>query len=95
MLKLKDSIQNFKRVEGEWIHETWNHFQKLLLQCQKYGVPDHLFLQYFYLSLHVVNKAIADNLVGGGLMKQTFARVTELLDQMTKIYKTWDTGVKT
>lgn len=37
----------------------------------------------------MVNKTIADNLVHGGLIKQTFTKATELLDEMTKIHKFW------
>ena len=73
MLKLRDSIQNFKRVDGEPLHEMWLRFQKLLLQCPNHGVPDNVLLQYFYRSLDTVNKGVADQLVRGGLMRQTFA----------------------
>lgn len=39
----------------------------------------------------MVNKTITDNLVCGDLVKQTFVRTTELLDEMTKIHKAWYT----
>ena len=44
MLKLRDNIQNFKRLEGEPQHEIWLHFQKLFLQCPTHGVPDNVLL---------------------------------------------------
>lgn len=61
------------------------------MQCTNHEVQDHLLLQYFYMSLDVVNKTIADNLVQGGHMKQTFARDLEFLDEMTKIHRAWYT----
>ena len=47
MLKLHDNIQNFKRVDGEPLHEAWLQFQRLLLQCPSHGVSDNLLIQYF------------------------------------------------
>ena len=91
MLKLRDSIQNFKRLDGEPLHETWLRFQKLLIQCPTHGVPDNVLLQYFYRSLDTVNKGIADQLVRGGLMRQTFEAALVLLDEMTKINRAWHT----
>lgn len=46
---------------------------------------------YFHKSLDLVNKIVADNLVYGGLMKQTFTRATELLDEIIKVYRAWYT----
>ena len=85
MLKLRDNIQNFKRVDGEPLHEAWLRFQRLLLQCPSHGVPDNLLLQYFYRSLDTINKGIADQLVRGGLMKQSFEMASSLLDDLTKV----------
>ena len=75
----------------EPIHETWLRFQKLLIQCPTHGVPDNVLLQYFYRSLDSVNKGIADHLVRGGLMSQSFENASVLLDEMTKINKAWHT----
>lgn len=34
MMSLRDSIQSFKRLEGEPLHETWRRFKKLVLHAQ-------------------------------------------------------------
>src|SRR5688572_29514194 len=91
MLKLRDNIQNFKRVDGEPLHETWLRFQKLLIQCPTHGVPDNVLPQYFYRSLDSMNKGIADHLVRGGLMGHTFAAASVLLDEITRINRAWHT----
>jgi len=67
MMTLRDIIQGFKCLDGEPIHETWLWFKKMVLQCQTYGLPDNVLLQYFYRSLHSVNKGLADQLSPGGL----------------------------
>ncbi|WMV45666.1 hypothetical protein MTR67_039051 [Solanum verrucosum] len=91
MVKLRDNIQNFKRVDGEPIHETWLRFQKLLLQCLTHGLPDNVLLQYFYRSLDLVNKGLADQLIQGGIMQQSFDIVSTLLNEMTKNNHAWYT----
>jgi len=55
-VKLCDNIQNFNRVEGELIHETWLRYRKLLLQYPSHGLLGDLILQYFYRILDLVNK---------------------------------------
>jgi len=83
MVTLRDNIQNFKRVDGEPIHETWLMFQKLLLQCPTRGLPNNVLLQYFYHSLDSVNKGVADQLVREGIMQQPFEKASTLIDEMT------------
>lgn len=85
MVKLRDNIQNFKRFASEPLHETWLRFQTLLLQHPIHGVSDNLLLQYIYCSLDLVNKGLADQLIKGGLMGQSFDVATKLLDDMIKI----------
>ncbi|KAK4729603.1 hypothetical protein R3W88_022591 [Solanum pinnatisectum] len=91
MMKLRDNIQGFKRWEGEPIHETWVRFKKLLLKCPSHGLPNDLLIQYFYRSLDSVNKGMADQLVRGGIMLQSFEVASFLLDDMTKINQAWYT----
>jgi len=91
MLKLRDNIQNFKRIDGEPIHETWLRFQKLFLKCPTHGLPDNVILQYFYRSLDTVNKGVTDQLIWDGIMRQPFAVALSLLDEMTKINRAWNT----
>ncbi|WMV55093.1 hypothetical protein MTR67_048478 [Solanum verrucosum] len=91
MMILRDSIQGFKRLEGEPIHERWLRFKKLVPQCQTHGLPNNVLLQYFYRSLNLVNKGVVDQLVPGSIMKQPYEVVYQFLDCMTKINKAWYT----
>ncbi|WMV09292.1 hypothetical protein MTR67_002677 [Solanum verrucosum] len=43
MVKLRDDIQNFKRIDVEPIHETWLGFKILLLQCPTNGFSDIVY----------------------------------------------------
>ena len=54
-------------------------------------MPDNVLLQYFYRSLDTVNKGVADQLIRGGIMRQSFAVASALLDEMIKINWTWHT----
>uniref|UniRef100_M1DA31 Retrotransposon gag protein n=1 Tax=Solanum tuberosum TaxID=4113 RepID=M1DA31_SOLTU len=85
MMTLWDSIQSFKRLEGEPIHETWLRFKNLVLQCPTHGLPDNVLLQYFYRSLDSVNNGVADQLSPGGLMQQPYVIASQLLDDITMI----------
>ncbi|KAK4716241.1 hypothetical protein R3W88_014579 [Solanum pinnatisectum] len=91
MMTLRDSIQSFKCLKGEPIHETWLRFKKLVLQCVTHGLPDNVLLQYFYLSLDLVDKGVADQLSPGGLMQQPYVIAAQLLYGMTTINRDWYT----
>ncbi|WMV24967.1 hypothetical protein MTR67_018352 [Solanum verrucosum] len=82
---------SIKRLEGEQIDETWLRFKKLVLQCPTHGLPDNVLLQYFYRSLDLVNKGVADQLSPGGLMQQPYGVAVQLLDGMTTINRSWYT----
>lgn len=47
MIKLRGDIQNFKRLNGEHIHESWICFKRWLLQCPNCGILDKLLIQCF------------------------------------------------
>ncbi|XP_015169042.1 uncharacterized protein [Solanum tuberosum] len=91
MMKLRDDIKNFKQNEGEPIHESWTRLKRFLCKCPTYGLPGELLIQYFYRSLDSVNKGIADQLVQGGIMLQSFEVVSFLLDGMTRVNQAWYT----
>ncbi|KAK4723933.1 hypothetical protein R3W88_026712 [Solanum pinnatisectum] len=91
MMSLRDSIQSFKRQEGEPLHENWLKFKKLVLQCPTHGLPDNVLVQYFYQSLDSINKGVADQLSPGCLMQQPYAVAAQLLDGMTTINRVWYT----
>ncbi|KAK4724061.1 hypothetical protein R3W88_026840 [Solanum pinnatisectum] len=91
MMMLKDSIQGFKCLEGEPIHETWVRFKKLVLQCPTHRLPNHILQEYFYRSLDSVNKGVADQLVLGGLMQHPYKVASQLLNGMAKINRAWYT----
>ncbi|XP_015166992.1 uncharacterized protein [Solanum tuberosum] len=91
MMKQRDDIHNFKQKEGEPIHESWIRFKRCLRKCPTHGLPGELLLQYFYRSLESVNKGIADQLVLGGIMLQSFEVASFLLDGMTKVNQAWYT----
>lgn len=82
MIKLRRNIDIFRSVDDEPLHKAWKLFRKLLLQRPTHGIPSHLLLQYFYVSLSVINKSIANQLVRVGIMKQTFAAIAELLNKV-------------
>uniref|UniRef100_M1DZT9 Integrase core domain containing protein n=1 Tax=Solanum tuberosum TaxID=4113 RepID=M1DZT9_SOLTU len=94
MMTIGDSIQSFKRLNGEPLHETWLRFKKLVLQYPTHSLPHNVLLQYFYWTLDSVNKGVADQLSTGGLMKQPYAVATQLLDGMTTINKAEMAGPK-
>uniref|UniRef100_M1DRN5 Retrotransposon gag protein n=1 Tax=Solanum tuberosum TaxID=4113 RepID=M1DRN5_SOLTU len=85
------SIQGFKRLEGVPIHEMWQRFQKLVLQCPTHELSNHILLQYFNRSLDSVNKGVANQLVPGGIMQQPYEVASQLLDGMTMINRAWYT----
>lgn len=71
-MTIQDSIQCFKRFNGEPYHEMWLQLKKLVLQYRMHGLPDNFLLEYFYRSLDSINKGVADQLSYGGLMQQAY-----------------------
>ena len=53
------------------------------------GAGYNLLLQYFYRSLDSINKAVADQLVRGDIMKQSFEVASSLFDELTKMNRAW------
>ena len=51
VMLLWDSIQNFKRLHEEPLHESWLWFKKLVVQCPTHGLRDNVLLHYFYQNL--------------------------------------------
>lgn len=91
MLQLQDDITNYRRIDGKPLYETWIYFQKKQIQFPTHGLPDKVLLQVFYRSLDQMNKAAADQLVGGGIMCQPFSIASTLLDRMEKANRAWHT----
>ena len=48
MLQLRDEIINFRQLNGEPLHESWQRFNKKLMQLPTHEVPDTMLLQIFY-----------------------------------------------
>lgn len=69
MMIIRDSIQEFKHLNGEPLHETWPRFLKMVLKFPTHGLPDKFLLKYFYRSLDLEKKGVADQLSPGGLMQ--------------------------
>lgn len=44
MVELSDNIQNFKRIDGNPIHEIWLRFQKFLLKGSTHELTDNVLL---------------------------------------------------
>ncbi|KAK4716234.1 hypothetical protein R3W88_014572 [Solanum pinnatisectum] len=91
VMKLRDGIQKFKKINGKPVHEVWLRFKKVLLQCPNHGLPDKLLLQYFYRSCDAVNTGLAYHLNQGGIVRQPFVVASRLLDEMKKINQAWYT----
>lgn len=60
MMNLRDSIRDFKCMEGEQIHEMWLRFKKLVLQYATHGLFSNVLLLYFYRILDSKNKGVVD-----------------------------------
>ncbi|XP_059290554.1 uncharacterized protein LOC132044082 [Lycium ferocissimum] len=91
ILQLREKINNFRQLPLEALHEAWNHFKKKVKSCPKHGFLDSALFQTFYRSLDSVNKSVANNIVGGSVMKNSYAVVSALLDKLIETNETWDT----
>ncbi|XP_059277798.1 uncharacterized protein LOC132031977 [Lycium ferocissimum] len=91
MLQLRDEINNFRQLPTEALHEAWTHLKKKVNSCPKHGLPDSVLLQTFYRSLDTVNKSVANNIVGGFVMENSYAVMSALLDILTETNEAWHT----
>ena len=71
----EDLVKSFQ-VRFSMLRRYW-HFRII-------SFPYKVLLQYFYWSLHLVNKGVADQLYLRGLMQQTYIIAPRPLDCMTK-----------
>ncbi|XP_070015444.1 uncharacterized protein [Nicotiana sylvestris] len=82
--ELRDKIFFFKQIQGEQLHEAWDRFKLYLMRSPNHGFLDSMLLENFYMGLDPMNQAIAKNAADGSFMDKSFARVTQILDKMTK-----------
>ncbi|XP_059310004.1 uncharacterized protein LOC132061163 [Lycium ferocissimum] len=91
MLQLRDEINNFCQLPDRALHETWIRFKKKIKSYTKHGFLDSVLIQIFYRSLDSVNKSVANNIVEGSIMDNSYATVCKLLDKLFEINEAWHT----
>nr|XP_009795132.1 PREDICTED: uncharacterized protein LOC104241874 [Nicotiana sylvestris] len=87
--ELRDKIFFVNQIQGEQLHEAWDHFKLYLVRSLNHGFPDSMLLEIFYMGLDPMNQAIAKNAADGSFMDKSFARVTQILDKMAKHNQAW------
>ncbi|XP_019246263.1 PREDICTED: uncharacterized protein LOC109225910 [Nicotiana attenuata] len=87
--ELRDKIFFFKQQPGDNLHEAWDRFKLYLVRSPNHGFPDSILLEKFYMGLDPMNQAIAKNAADGSFMDKSFARVTQILDNMAKHNQAW------
>ncbi|XP_059295631.1 uncharacterized protein LOC132048969 [Lycium ferocissimum] len=91
MLQLRDEINNFRQLPNETLHEVWTQFEKKVKSCPKNRLPYSILLHTFYQLLHSVNKSMANNIVGGSTMDNSYDVMRALLDKLIETNKAWYT----
>ena len=87
IMTIRANIQSFKPLNREPLHETCLRFNKMVLQCPTYGLPDNVLLQYFYRRLDSVNKGVAKPTLTLRLMEKLYSVEAQFHYSMTNINK--------
>nr|GMC68060.1 uncharacterized protein LOC109169442 [Ipomoea batatas] len=69
--ELRRKIATFSQAEGEPLHEAWERFNMLLIQCPHHGYPLELQNQTFYDGLTQTSQSMVDNAAGGAMREKT------------------------
>uniref|UniRef100_M1DKY5 Integrase core domain containing protein n=1 Tax=Solanum tuberosum TaxID=4113 RepID=M1DKY5_SOLTU len=85
VMMIWDRFLNFKQLEGERIHKSWARFKELITRCPTHDIPDIALLDCFYRSLGLRNMVLVNQLIPGGIAKQPYVIVAQLLDQMAEM----------
>lgn len=62
---LRQKIATFAQQEGELLHEAWERFKQLQMECSHHHYSVELLNQFFYDGLNVQNQCMMDSAAGG------------------------------
>uniref|UniRef100_M1DT93 Putative plant transposon protein domain-containing protein n=1 Tax=Solanum tuberosum TaxID=4113 RepID=M1DT93_SOLTU len=80
-------VTDLEDVEGQG-RRAMEMTKGRIVECAPaYGIPDKMLLDCFYRGLGPENRGVANQLTPGGLIRQPYAIVVQLLDHMTKTNK--------
>ena len=74
-------ITTFAQTEGEPLHEAWDRFKQLLIQCPYHHYPLKLQNQFFY-ELTPQYQYMVDNATGGAMGEKIAEETVELYEML-------------
>ncbi|KAL5819701.1 hypothetical protein ACOSQ3_023644 [Xanthoceras sorbifolium] len=81
-IELRSKVATFAQGDGEPLHEAWDRFKLLLIQCPHHGFPLEMHNQFFYNGLTLNYQAMVNNAVGGAMQKKTIKETYELFEML-------------
>lgn len=79
---LRQKIATFQQQDGEPIHEAWDHFKQLQIDCPHHHFPTELLNQFFYDGLTMQGQCMVDSAAGGTIGVKTAAETGELYEML-------------
>lgn len=70
-LKLKDHINNFEQIHGDFTSTTWELFVNYLQNVSDYKITSDSLVGIFYQALDDNCKAVTDTIIGGSFLDCT------------------------
>lgn len=85
VMRFQDKILEFKRLDGEQLHEACLRFKTLLGKCPTHELLDTVILKSFYQSLSLVSRIIANQITLGNLIQNFYKIIPKMLDSLTDL----------
>jgi len=77
---IRNDISGIKQQSRESLYEYWERFKNLCSSCPHHQISKPLLLQYFYESLHHMDRSMIDAASGGALSNSTLAATRQLIE---------------
>src|SRR6185312_16364737 len=84
IIALRRDILCFHQNEKESIGAAWARFSLLLMSGPNLSIPDHVFLQHFYIGLDTESAFYLDVTSGGSFAHKTPSEGRKILDHITE-----------
>ncbi|CAA0831349.1 Unknown protein, partial [Striga hermonthica] len=81
--ELRSQIVSFAQLPSEPLHEAWERFKDLQLQCPHHNLSPGLLMNCFYDSLNQNLQYMVDNAVGGDIGEKTAEEMYEIFETMS------------
>jgi len=88
---IRKDIYGIRQQERENLHEYWERFKKFCASCPHHQINEHLYIQYFYAGLSIMDRQMIDVASGGALVDKMPTHARQLIENMASNHQQFTT----